>query len=121
MGNDFTQSFLAEERQAGFEREVAKDQLARLVAMTRWAGIRVVSERELGLEALLERAQAQLLEARDLRLGEVVVGEVGERLPAPELERFPDRRVGALRVAGRELPAPVVEQVLGALAVQLRR
>ena len=47
----------------------------------------VAAEREVGFDAPLERAQAELFEAADLGLRERLVGEVGERRPAPEAER----------------------------------
>ena len=46
------------------------------------------AEREVGLEPPLERHQAELFEAENLRLRERLVGEVGERRPAPEVESF---------------------------------
>jgi hypothetical protein len=48
----------------------------------------VGAECEVGLEAFLERCEAQLLETGDLALGERLVGEVGERRAAPEGERL---------------------------------
>ena len=48
--------------------------------------LRVTSEREIRLDPLLERDGAQLLEPRDLGLGERLVEEVRERRPAPERE-----------------------------------
>ena len=47
----------------------------------------VMTEREVGLDAVLERDQPQLLEPRDLVLRERLVGEIGQRRPAPERER----------------------------------
>ena len=44
----------------------------------------VAAELELGRDALLERAEAQLLEPGDLRLGERLVRELRECRPAPE-------------------------------------
>ena len=40
-------------------------------------------KREVGLEAFLQRRQAEVLEARNLGLSEPVVGDVGERRPTP--------------------------------------
>ena len=48
----------------------------------------VAPESEVGLEPPLERLQAELFEARNLGLRERLVGEVGERRPAPEVETF---------------------------------
>ncbi len=46
----------------------------------------MLSEREVGLDALLEGDDPQLLQARDLRRGEILVSEIGQRRPAPERE-----------------------------------
>jgi hypothetical protein len=48
--------------------------------------LRVATERELCLDHLLVSGQAQVLEARDLRLGERLVREVGQRRTAPQRE-----------------------------------
>ena len=47
---------------------------------------------EIGVDALLERAEAQLLELRGVRLGEGLVGEIGQRRPTPQRERLAQRR-----------------------------
>ena len=61
-----------------------------------------------GADPLLARDKAQLLEPADLGLGEVVVGQVGERRPPPESECLAQRRRALLRL-GR---ACVREQLL---------
>ena len=48
----------------------------------------MASEREIGLDPLLERDEAALFEPRDLALGEVVVCEVGQRRTAPQRQRL---------------------------------
>ena len=66
----------------------------------------MTSEREISLDPLLERDGAQLLEPRDLGLGERLVEEVRERRPAPERECLAQRPLGRDRIsARRELPA----------------
>ena len=58
--------------------------------------LRSAAKFQLGLDPLLDRGQAELLEAGRFVLGEALVGEVAERCAAPELERFPHRaRPGA--------------------------
>ena len=47
----------------------------------------VASRGEVVVDALLEAGEAQLLQPRDLGLGEALVGEVGKRRAAPERER----------------------------------
>ena len=54
-------------------------------------------ERQVRLDPLLDDEQPEFLEARDLDLGERLVGEVGERRPAPEVER------GAQQLGGPRL------------------
>ena len=61
--------------------------------------LRVVSERQVGVDSLHKHREAHLLETRDLGLGKSLVGEVGERGPAPEPERLP--QLVALRAAGK--------------------
>ena len=48
----------------------------------------VPAELELGVDAVLLRRHPQLVEARRLAEREVLLVEVGERWPAPELESF---------------------------------
>ena len=57
----------------------------------------VAAERKIGLDPLLERDRAELLEPRDLGLGERLVEEVGERRAAPERERLAERTLGRRR------------------------
>jgi hypothetical protein len=82
---------------------------------------------QVGVDALLEGDQAQLLEPGDLRLGELLVAEVGERGPVPEAERLAESGRGELVLPARsqrlclphqafepvqvELVAPQLEQV----------
>ena len=49
---------------------------------------RVAAERQIGLDALLERQQPELVEPGDLGLRELLVGEVRERRAAPHVERL---------------------------------
>jgi hypothetical protein len=48
----------------------------------------VAAEAQERVDAVLGRREAQLLQAADLVLGEVVEGEVGQRRPSPEPESF---------------------------------
>ena len=59
----------------------------------------VAAEREVGLDSQLERGQTCSLEALDLRVRGRVVGEIRERLAAPEVERLAQEtaRPGGLR------------------------
>ena len=65
-----------------------------------------VAARQLGRQPLLDRLQPQLLQARDLALGELVEAMVGERGPAPQRQR-------RLELVGRQqrLEAAAVDRV----------
>ena len=63
--------------------------------------LRTAAEREVGVDAVLERHEPQLLQAPDLGLAERLVGEIGERAPAPERERLAQRARRRVGVAGR--------------------
>ncbi len=64
---------------------------------------------ELGFDPLLNRAEAQLLEAGDLALREGVVGEIGERAAAPERERVGEYCRSRLGLAPARLGANPLE------------
>ena len=64
----------------------------------------VAAEREVGVDPHLDREQVHLLEAPDRRLGERLVGEVGERGAAPERERLAQLLGGLLRLGCRRPP-----------------
>ena len=64
------------QRMLGDERLELADQLG------------VAAAGQIGVDPLLERRQPQLLETGDLGLRERLVGEVGERRPAPKRERL---------------------------------
>ena len=93
------------------ERMVANERLERA------DDVAVPAELEIGLDPLLERDEPELLEAPDLRLCEVVEGELGECRAAPEGERLlellaPLRRWQPPRVDERALEPPRVDLVL---------
>jgi hypothetical protein len=67
--------------------------------------IRMTSETQVGLDAILERHQAKLLEPRDRSVCERVVGEVGKRGTAPQIKRLAQRRGGGRRVGICDLVA----------------
>ena len=53
--------------------------------------LRVATEREVGLDPLLESRQSEALSRAISRLGPRLVGEVGERRPAPQGQRLAQR------------------------------
>ncbi len=75
----------------------------------------VVSERKVGIDALLDCLQAKLLEPADRSLRERLVREIGERRPAPQSQRLAQLLRGDRRLGGRRLP----DEALEALQVEL--
>ena len=79
----------------------------------------VAAELEVGVDAIGERRQANLLESPDLRLGEGLEGEIGEGWSAPERERFeerPDRQPRTPRAQGA---SALLDQPLESIGVEL--
>ncbi len=74
-------------------------------------------EREIGLDALLERDQPELLEAGDVGLCERLVREIRERRAAPQAECLAKQLARAGRLASLQRIAPVACEALEALGV----
>ena len=83
--------------------------------------LQLPAEREPALRAGLEGGQAQLFEPADLALGEVLVGDVGQRVPAPQGERVVESLHGAGVVAVARGPAAIGDRAGEALGVELAR
>ena len=64
----------------------------------------LAAEGEVCFDPGLERGQSELLQTRDLALGEGLEGEVGECGSAPEREGIAKRHRTAVRLTARELP-----------------
>jgi hypothetical protein len=75
----------------------------------------VAAEREIGLEPLLERGRAKLVEAHALRSYERHVREVRERRPAPERERLAERPGSSCRC----LRSGTFDELLEAVEIEL--
>ena len=60
---------------------------------------RVLPRGQVGLDALLQCREAQVLQARHVRARERLVGQVGQRRPAPEAERLAQLRGGGSGVS----------------------
>ena len=97
------------QRVAGHERLEFGHQLA------------VPAELEVRLDPVLQCRRAHALQPRDLRLGEGLEGEVGQRRAAPLRERRAQTRGGTLRDPGRERAPTLVGHALEALEVELAR
>src|SRR5262249_12457367 len=68
--------------------------------------VRVTAERDIRRYPVLDSACPQLLQARDLRLREVLVADIGQRLTAPQRERLAEvRRRPARFVRGERATA----------------
>ena len=76
-------------------------------------------EPQVGVDAGLQRAEPQLLQARDRGGGEGLEGEVGERLATPQAERVAQPRRRLCRVAAAERRRSVGRQPLEALEVDV--
>ena len=82
-------------------------------------GSHMASELDLSCEPLLECGEPHLLEASDLHLGEPLVGEIGQRRPAPERECLVQLPGGLGRGALGQGPRALGGQRLEALEVEL--
>jgi len=72
----------------------------------------VTAEREVGVDADLQRLQAQLLQSRDVGRGEGVEGEVRQRRAAPQRERLPEHRRRGIELAIGKRFAGAIEEPL---------
>ena len=68
-------------------------------------------EREVGLDPILERDEAQLLESSDFSLREALIGEVSERRSAPEAESGAQGRRRTFCLAACELRLSLGDEV----------
>ena len=88
--------------------------LARHEVAKRRDRLGVVAEDELRPEPLLLQRDAQLAQCRQRVERERRVGEVRERLAAPQRECFAQRRGRSGRIGARELPSRLLERALAA-------
>ena len=79
----------------------------------------VPAQRQVSLDPGLQGGEPQVFQAHGLRLNERVVGQVGEHLPSPQIQRLA-QRLGALRVPARfhRIP-PGDEPVLESRRIQV--
>src|SRR5262249_22727131 len=83
--------------------------------------VRVTAERDIRRYPVLDSACPQLLQARDLRLREVLVADLGQRLTAPQRERLAEVRRRPARFAGRERATAVAGEALETAHVDVLR
>ena len=81
----------------------------------------VTAEREIRLDAILERRQPELLERTRRALCERLAREIGQRCAAPERERLAQVARRGLRAAGDELLARTPDRRFEAVEVELPR
>jgi hypothetical protein len=79
----------------------------------------VTPEREVGLDPVLQRRQTQLLEARDGRLRERLIAEIGQRGAAPQPESVTQQYDRPRRIAGGERLTSLLDQRAKAVDVEL--
>jgi hypothetical protein len=81
----------------------------------------VYAEREVSVDSILECGQPCFLQARDLVLSEPLVGEIGQRLTAPQPKRLVQQLAAARGVTGEERMSRVRDDRLKAFGVDLIR
>ena len=79
----------------------------------------VLTGAEVRLETVLESDEPQLLESRDLALGERLVGEIDEGGPAPKRQRLGQPRRGVRELARVQKLPPLPRQQLEPVGVEL--
>ena len=119
---------VAVERLGLSPQTVERQHQLRLQALAQRVGVRealelgqkveISLELELRLEPLLERDQAQLLEALGLNARERLVGELAVRRSPPEAERTPKEGDRQHRVAGARDLSPLCQQTLEAGGIE---
>ncbi len=80
--------------------------------------LRVPAAGQVGVDAVAQAGEPQVLEPRDLRRGEALAADVRQRRAAPELERLAQRRRRLPRLAARQLLAAARGELLEALGVE---
>ena len=76
-------------------------------------------QRQIRIDAVLQRRHARLLQAGDLTLRERLIGEIRKRRAAPQAERLPQPRSRRGRVTARKRSAPLGGKPLELLQVNL--
>ena len=81
----------------------------------------VASQRQVRLDALLDRRQTQLLGLGDRRLSERLIREVGQRQAAPQLKPSEQHPRRLRRLTGHERATALLDQSAKAVEVKLTR
>jgi hypothetical protein len=109
----------AVEREHQLAAETLAERLARHQLLQLGDHRSVPAEREIGVDPLLCRRKARLLEPRAGVPSELLRLELREGGPAPELERLSQRSRGLLRLAGIELLRALADEELETIEVEL--
>ena len=81
----------------------------------------VPAEREIGVDPILERREALLLQPRSLALRKRLIREVRQRRPAPQRQRLPQPSARELRITLRERVAALRHARLESVRIELPR
>ena len=79
------------------------------------------THREIGVHAVFDRGETELLEPRDHRLRERLIGKIRQWRTPPDLQRLAQHRRRLLCVPGRERVATALGQLPEALQIELAR
>jgi hypothetical protein len=78
----------------------------------------VPAEREIGVDPILERREALLLQPRSLALRKPLIRKVRQRRPAPQRQRVPQPSARELRITPRERVAALAHTSLETIRVE---
>ena len=81
----------------------------------------VMTQFQVGCDAVLERRRVQVVQGADLGLRELLVGQIGERRPTPQRQRLAKTLRGDSRLPSVEGRSTACDPVLEALEVELAR
>ena len=79
--------------------------------------IRIRAEGEIGVDSLLQRREAHVVQPSNLGLRERGKGQILQRRPPEQRERFAQGRCGSLQIAGRKRPPTLIHQGLEPLQI----
>lgn len=130
VGQDLARPLKCTQRLTLSTGAIQREHQLRPEASSEWVGggeslefpddLALLTDRELGVDAVLERPEPEIVETSRLGLQCGVGGEVGQRGPAPESEGVIERPHGGPRVDGKE-PSRVAQERLESRGIELRR
>jgi hypothetical protein len=81
--------------------------------------IRLAPEGEIGVDALLQRREAHVVQPPNLGLRKRGKGQILQGRPPEQSERFAQGRCGSLRITGRTRPPTLIHQGVELLQITL--